>query len=61
MQDLNLVNQKRHAVTAWFYDIPDFPWEVQYRKWRPEIVRDVYGEVLESGVGASRNLTDRRR
>ena len=56
MHDLNLVNQKRYAVTAWFYDILDFPWEVQYRKWRPEIVRDVYGEVLESGVGTGRNL-----
>ncbi len=56
MHDLNLVNQKRYAVTAWFYDILDFPWEVQYRKWRPEIVRDVCGEVLESGVGTGRNL-----
>ena len=33
--ELNVLNQKRYAVTAWFYDILDYPWELQYRKWRP--------------------------
>ncbi len=55
-QDLNLLNQKRYAVTAWFYDILDFPWELQYRKWRPGLLEDVSGEVLEAGVGTGRNL-----
>ena len=56
MHELNLLNQRRYAVTAWFYDILDFPWELQYRKWRPELLRDVSGEVLEPGVGTGRNL-----
>ena len=32
MHELNMLNQKRYAVTAWFHDILDFPWELQYRK-----------------------------
>ena len=56
VQDLNLLNQKRYAVTAWFYDILDFPWELQYQKWRPGLLEDVSGEVLEAGIGTGRNL-----
>jgi len=56
VQNLNLLNQKRYAVTAWFYDILDYPWEMQYRKWRPGLLEDVSGEVLEAGVGTGRNL-----
>jgi ubiquinone/menaquinone biosynthesis C-methylase UbiE len=56
VQDVNLLNQKRYAVTAWFYDILDYPWERQYRKWRPGLLADVSGEVLEAGVGTGRNL-----
>ncbi len=56
MHELNLLNQKRYAVTAWFYDILDYPWELQYRKWRPELLKDVKGEVLEAGIGTGRNL-----
>ena len=56
LHELNLLNQKRYAVTAWFYDILDYPWERQYRKWRPELLSDVNGEVLEAGVGTGRNL-----
>ncbi len=56
MQDLNLLNQKRYDVTAWFYDILDYPWELQYRKWRSGLLEDVSGEVLEAGVGTGRNL-----
>ena len=54
--ELNVLNQKRYAVTAWFYDILDYPWELQYRKWRPGLLADVGGEVLEAGVGTGRNL-----
>ena len=56
MHELNVLNQKRYAVTAWFYDILDYPWERQYRKWRPGLLEDVRGEVLEAGVGTGRNL-----
>ncbi len=56
MNELNLLNQKRYAITAWFYDILDFPWEFQYRKWRPGLLADLTGEVLEAGVGTGRNL-----
>ncbi len=56
LHDLNLRNLKRYAVTAWFYDMLDYPWELQYRKWRPRLLGDVSGEVLEAGVGTGRNL-----
>ena len=56
MYELNFVNRKRYAVTAWFYDILDYPWERQYRKWRPELLKDVNGDALEAGVGTGRNL-----
>ncbi|MDH4164325.1 MAG: class I SAM-dependent methyltransferase [Nitrospirota bacterium] len=56
LHELNLLNQKRYAWTAWFYDILDWPWERQYRTWRPGLLADVSGEVLEAGVGTGRNL-----
>lgn len=56
IQGPNMQNQKRYAVTAWFYDLLDLPWELQYRKWRPGLLHDVSGEVLETGVGTGRNL-----
>lgn len=56
MHELNMLNQKRYDVTAWFYDILDYPWELQYRKWRPVLLGDLHGDVLEAGVGTGRNL-----
>jgi len=56
IHELNLLNQKRYAITALSYDVLDFPWELQYRKWRRELLRDVNGAVLEPGVGTGRNL-----
>ena len=56
LHELNLLNQKRYAITAWFYDILDYPWELQYRKWRPGLLADLSGEVLEAGIGTGRNL-----
>ncbi len=47
---------EKYNFTAWLYDILDFPWELQYRKWRPALVGDVSGEVIEAGVGTGRNL-----
>ena len=47
---------KKYQVTCWFYDILDYPWERQYRIWRPLLLGDVSGRVLEAGVGTGQNL-----
>jgi ubiquinone/menaquinone biosynthesis C-methylase UbiE len=52
----NRRNELRYRSTALFYDMLDFPWELQYRKWRPALVGDLRGKVLEAGVGTGRNL-----
>jgi len=52
----NKANIRKYNVTSWFYDILDFPWEMQYRKWRPRMVGDMRGDILEAGVGTGRNL-----
>lgn len=48
--------QAKYDLTAWFYDLLDFPWELQYRRWRPGLLEEVRGRVLEAGVGTGRNL-----
>ena len=48
--------QATYKLTAWFYDFLDLPWELQYRRWRPVLLADVRGNVLEAGVGTGRNL-----
>ena len=48
--------QEKYKVTASFYDILDYPWERIYRKWRPTLVGDLRGKILEAGVGTGRNL-----
>ncbi len=48
--------KNKYSITAYFYDILDYPWERQYRQWRPELLKDIRGEVLEAGVGTGRNL-----
>ena len=52
----NRLLQAKYDITAWFYDILDYPWERQYRRWRPMLVEDVRDSVLEAGVGTGRNL-----
>ena len=52
----NRLLQAKYKITAWFYDILDYPWERQYRKWRPGLLQDVHGRVFEAGVGTGRNL-----
>jgi len=52
----NRLLKAKYDITAWFYDILDYPWERQYRNWRPILLQDVHGEVLEAGVGSGRNL-----
>ena len=39
-----------------FYDILDYPWERVYREWRPGLLGDLRGKVLEAGVGTGRNF-----
>ena len=52
----NLLLQAKYDMTAHFYDWLDFPWELRYRRWRPGLVGDAVGKVLEAGVGTGRNL-----
>ena len=47
---------RKYRATSWFYDILDYPWERQYRRWRPSLLADVSGTVLEAGVGTGRNF-----
>lgn len=48
--------RQKYQVTAWGYDLLNFPWERQYRRWRPHILADIHGQVLEAGVGTGQNL-----
>ncbi|HED19465.1 MAG TPA: SAM-dependent methyltransferase, partial [Gammaproteobacteria bacterium] len=52
----NLLLQEKYKLTASFYDILDYPWERIYRKWRPTLVGDLRGKILEAGVGTGKNL-----
>jgi len=56
MHPKNKLNQNKYQITAWFYDILDYPWELKYKKWRPSLVGDLRGKVLEAGVGTGHNL-----
>ena len=56
LQEKNRPNLRRYRTTALLYDLLDLPWEMIYRKWRPVLVGDVRGTVLEAGVGTGRNL-----
>lgn len=53
---LNLALMQKYKITSWLYDILDYPWERTYRLWRPNILNDVCGSVLEAGVGTGRNF-----
>jgi ubiquinone/menaquinone biosynthesis C-methylase UbiE len=50
------VLQDKYKVTSLFYDLLDYPWERQYKQWRPKLLEDISGSVLEAGVGTGRNL-----
>ena len=56
VSDKNRLLQAKYNITAWFYDILDYPWERQYRRWRPGLLENLHGSVLEAGVGTGRNL-----
>lgn len=49
--------RNKYKITSFFYDFLDYPWERQYRKWRPKLLAEVTGKVLEAGVGTGRNLS----
>jgi ubiquinone/menaquinone biosynthesis C-methylase UbiE len=53
----NLQLQQKYRWTSKFYDLLDLPWELQYKKWRPTLINDLRGRVLEAGVGTGRNLS----
>ncbi|MFN8544528.1 MAG: class I SAM-dependent methyltransferase [Candidatus Binatia bacterium] len=54
-QELTTLRQK-YRWTSWVYDVLDYPWERRYRKWRTGVLGDLWGDVLELGVGTGRNL-----
>ncbi|MFQ5605859.1 MAG: class I SAM-dependent methyltransferase [bacterium] len=56
VKEQNRLLQAKYDITARVYDILDYPWERQYRRWRPGLLKDVRGRVLEAGVGTGRNL-----
>jgi len=53
----NWALRAKYDLTGRYYDLLDYPFErTTYRKWRPELLRDVRGRVLEPGVGTGHNL-----
>jgi len=52
----NFFLQEKYNITATFYDFLDYPWERIYKKWRPALIGDLRGKILEAGVGTGRNL-----
>lgn len=48
--------RRKYRWTSWVYDVLDYPWEIQYRKWRPRLLGDLSGDVLELGAGTGRNF-----
>ena len=56
MPDPNHSLRRKYAKTAWVYDILDYPWERIYRRWRPQLLQDMSGDVIELGVGTGHNL-----
>jgi ubiquinone/menaquinone biosynthesis C-methylase UbiE len=56
VREENLSLRAKYNITAMFYDILDYPWERIYREWRPWLLGDLRGKVLEAGVGTGRNF-----
>ncbi|MCW8931280.1 MAG: class I SAM-dependent methyltransferase [Gammaproteobacteria bacterium] len=56
MREENLSLRAKYNITALFYDLLDYPWERIYKKWRPLLLGDLRGKVLETGVGTGRNF-----
>ncbi len=47
---------KRYDRVSVIYDLMEMPMEVFAGKWRKEITAEVYGKVLEVGVGTGKNI-----
>jgi ubiquinone/menaquinone biosynthesis C-methylase UbiE len=56
VKEENLSLRAKYNITALFYDLLDYPWERIYRQWRPGLLGDLRGKVLEAGVGTGRNF-----
>jgi ubiquinone/menaquinone biosynthesis C-methylase UbiE len=56
LREENLSLRAKYNITAMFYDVLDYPWERVYREWRPKLLGDLRGKVLEAGVGTGRNF-----
>ena len=56
MREENLSLRAKYNITAMLYDILDYPWERIYREWRPWLLGNLRGKVLEAGVGTGRNF-----
>lgn len=56
MREENLSLRAKYNITALFYDFLDYPWERVYREWRPRLLGNLRGKVLEAGVGTGRNF-----
>lgn len=52
----NILLEAKYNITSRFYDILDYYWERQYRQWRPDLLKDIRGLVLEAGVGTGSNF-----
>lgn len=57
----NRLLEAKYRITSGLYDVLDYPWERQYRLWRPRLLSDVSGSVIEVGIGTGRNLPFYRR
>jgi ubiquinone/menaquinone biosynthesis C-methylase UbiE len=57
VREENLSLRAKYNITAMFYDMLDYPWERVYREWRPRLLGDLRGKVLEAGVGTERNFS----
>lgn len=56
LREEHLSLRAKYNVTALFYDVLDYPWERVYRLWRPRLLGELRGRVLEAGVGTGRNF-----
>jgi ubiquinone/menaquinone biosynthesis C-methylase UbiE len=56
MHQANKLLQRKYQITSQFYDFLDYYWERQYKKFRPQLFRNLAGNVLEAGVGTGRNF-----
>ncbi|RMF57853.1 MAG: class I SAM-dependent methyltransferase [Calditrichaeota bacterium] len=56
MDNLTLNIKQRYNRISAIYDLMEKPMEVFAAKWRVDITSEVYGKVLEVGVGTGKNI-----